>query len=590
MLTPVRQFLDLIKFEHTVFALPFAYLGMVLAAGGWPGWRTFLWITVAMAAARTLAMGVNRLADRHIDAHNPRTANRPLVSGRVAPATAWGGTLVAGGVLALAAGRLGPLPLKLLPGALLFLVGYPFTKRFTWLSHLVLGLTDGLAPMGAWVAVRGSLFTRADVPAWLLLGAVATWIGGFDLIYACQDADFDREAGLHAIPARFGVAAALRISILAHALTLGFLVLLGGWLRLGWPYWIGLVAVAGLLGYEHRLVRPGDLSRLDVAFFNVNGVISVTLFVSVVLALAVTGCGVPPGGPTPLRVAVLPILDALPLYVAEAEGYFADQGVAVTFVPAASAAERDQLLQAGQVDMVITDLVALALYNRAVGPGDPPAVVAARYAMVPTARFAQFRVMAAPDAGLDDSADLRDVPIGVSEGTVIAYVTTRLLQAEGLPADAIDLLAVPRIPERMALLEAGELRAATLPEPLASLAARQGARVLVDDTAHPQVSCSLFAFRAGALVDRPEAARGFLAAVDRASAAINADKARWGDLLVEHQLVPSALAGAYTLPDYPRNAVPTEAQYADVAAWLRETDRLDKAPAYATVVDAGYMR
>ncbi len=172
----VKDFLELIKFEHTIFALPFAYVGMLLAARAafdagrsspWPTWREFLWITVAMAAARTLAMGVNRLVDRALDARNPRTAGRPLVTGRVTLSTAVAGTALSAGVLVFAAARLGPLPLLLLPGALVFLLGYSYTKRFTWLSHFILGFTDGLAPMGAWVAVRGSLFAPADWPAWL---------------------------------------------------------------------------------------------------------------------------------------------------------------------------------------------------------------------------------------------------------------------------------------------------------------------------------------------------------------------------------------------------------------------------------------
>ena len=285
MLKKIRDFLELIKFEHTIFALPFAYVGMLVAAGGWPAWHQFFWITVAMAAARTLAMGTNRLADRVIDARNPRTANRPLVAGRIALSTAWVGTVVAGLILVFAAWQLGPMPLKLLPGALVFLVGYAFTKRFTWLSHFVLGFTDGLAPVGAWVAVRGSLFTMADLPAWLLLGVVTLWIGGFDLIYACQDVEFDREAKLHAIPARFGVANALALSSLCHVMMVALLMMLGITLGFGWPYWLGLVVIAGLLVYEHSLVRPDDLSRINVAFFNINSYISVTLLVSVLGAL-----------------------------------------------------------------------------------------------------------------------------------------------------------------------------------------------------------------------------------------------------------------------------------------------------------------
>lgn len=289
VLDKARDFLTLIRFEHTVFALPFAYLGMLLAprAGG-PTWYQFFWITVAMASARTLAMGANRIIDRTIDAQNPRTAGRPLASGRVKVSTAWIGTGISAAILTVAAWRLGPLPLVLLPGAALFLVGYSYTKRITWLSHFVLGFTDGLAPMGAWAAVRGSLFTTSDVPAWILLGAVTTWIGGFDLIYACQDVDFDRRSGLHSIPARFGTEVALHLSSACHLLTVALLCWLGVQVGLAWPYWLGVLISAGLLTYEHRLVRPDDLSRVDVAFFNVNGYISVTLFVSVLAALYLT--------------------------------------------------------------------------------------------------------------------------------------------------------------------------------------------------------------------------------------------------------------------------------------------------------------
>jgi 4-hydroxybenzoate polyprenyltransferase len=284
---PIRDFLELIKFEHTIFALPFAYLGMLLAAGGWPGWRQFLWITVAMAAARTVAMGFNRIADRWIDAHNPRTSNRPLVTGTISTRLAWIGTFIASLVLILAAWQLGPLPLRLLPGAFLFLFGYSFTKRFTWLSHFVVGFTDGLAPMGAWAAVRGSLFTLADLPAWILLAVVTLWIGGFDLIYACQDVPYDQQDGLHSIPARFGIAAALTVSAVSHVITVLLLLALGIIMGLSWPYWVGLLAVAVMLAWEHSLVHPDDLSRVDVAFFNVNSYISITLFLSILGALYV---------------------------------------------------------------------------------------------------------------------------------------------------------------------------------------------------------------------------------------------------------------------------------------------------------------
>lgn len=278
---PVRDFLELIKFEHTIFALPFAYLGMLLAANGWPSWRQFVWITIAMASARTVAMAFNRIADHQIDAHNPRTAQRPLVTGAISHHTAWGGLAIASLILILASWQLGELPLRLSPLAFLFLVGYSYTKRFTWLTHFLLGFTDGLAPLGAWAAVRGSLFTPSDAPAWSLLAVVTFWIGGFDLIYACQDVIYDRLDGLQAIPARFGIRLALRLSAICHILTVIILVILGNQVGLGWFYWLGLLAVSGLLAYEHSLVHPDDLSRLDIAFFNINSYISVTLFISI---------------------------------------------------------------------------------------------------------------------------------------------------------------------------------------------------------------------------------------------------------------------------------------------------------------------
>jgi 4-hydroxybenzoate polyprenyltransferase len=238
-----------------------------------------------MAAARTLAMGFNRIADRWIDAHNPRTAHRPLVTGTIPLRTAWIGIAIAAMVLAFAAWRLGPLPLKLLPFAYLFLLGYSFTKRFTWMTHFILGFTDSLAPAGAWAAIRGSLFTPADLPAWILVTIVTLWIGGFDLIYACQDIECDRRDHLQSIPARFGASAALNISVLCHASTIFLLAALGIIMKLSWPFWIGCAVTAMLLTWEHRLVKPNDLSKINVAFFNINSYISVTLFLSILAAL-----------------------------------------------------------------------------------------------------------------------------------------------------------------------------------------------------------------------------------------------------------------------------------------------------------------
>jgi 4-hydroxybenzoate polyprenyltransferase len=274
----VRHFLDAIKFEHTVFALPFAYVAMVLAADGWPGWHIVIWVTLAMAGARTLAMSVNRLADRFIDAANPRTAQRHLPTGLLTPAQVTAAAALSAALLLFSAWMLNPLCLILSPLAVLFLVGYSYTKRFTWLSHWILGFTDGIAAAGGWIAVRAGF----DPPVYVLWFALTVWIAGFDLIYACQDVAFDRRHGLHSVPARFGIAAALNTARVCHLLTIAAFALLGWMMGLGPLYWAGVLVVAALLVYEHSLVSPRDLSRLDIAFFNVNGYIAVILFFSVI--------------------------------------------------------------------------------------------------------------------------------------------------------------------------------------------------------------------------------------------------------------------------------------------------------------------
>ncbi|MBI3763029.1 MAG: UbiA family prenyltransferase [Chloroflexi bacterium] len=281
----IRTFLDMIRFEHTIFALPFAYLGMALAARGLPTLWQFIWITIAMAAARTAAMSLNRYIDRFIDSRNPRTAKRPIQAGRIGANTVLAGAILSLVILAAAAWQLNPLVFILFPGAVVFLVGYSYTKRFTALCHFILGFTDGLAPMGAWAAITGTVFARADLPAWLLLGVVTVWIGGFDILYALQDAEVDRREGLHSLPAWLGIPTGLWIARLCHALTVALLIAVGLVSALGWPYWIGVATVAGLLLYEHSLVTPTDLSKLNVAFFNVNGYISVTIFVATLVAL-----------------------------------------------------------------------------------------------------------------------------------------------------------------------------------------------------------------------------------------------------------------------------------------------------------------
>jgi 4-hydroxybenzoate polyprenyltransferase len=273
-----RHLLDAIKFEHTVFALPFAYIAMVLAAGGWPGARTLGWATAAMVGARTCAMATNRVVDRWIDAANPRTAARHLPRGLLGVGEVRALATAGAALLLLAAWMLNPLCLALAPLALVFLVGYNYTKRFTWTSHWILGFTDGIAAAGGWIAVRG----RFDPPVLVLWLALTVWIAGFDLIYACQDVAFDRAHGLHSVPARFGIAPALRVARLCHALTAVAFAALGLMLGLGVLYWVGWLVVVGLLVYEHSLVSPTDLSRLDVAFFNVNGYIALIVLASVV--------------------------------------------------------------------------------------------------------------------------------------------------------------------------------------------------------------------------------------------------------------------------------------------------------------------
>ena len=254
---------------------------MVLAAGGWPGWWTVGWVTAAMAGARTCAMATNRVVDRFIDARNPRTAGRHLPAGTLSVGELRLLAAAGAALMFVAAGMLNALCLALAPLALVFLVGYSYTKRFTWLSHWILGFTDGIAAAGGWIAVRGTF----DAPALVLWFALTVWIAGFDLIYACQDVDVDRAQGLHSVPARFGVAAALATARVSHALTAAALALLGGLAALGPWYWAGWVAVVGLLVYEHSLVNPRDLSRLDVAFFNVNGYIALIVLAAVVLGV-----------------------------------------------------------------------------------------------------------------------------------------------------------------------------------------------------------------------------------------------------------------------------------------------------------------
>jgi 4-hydroxybenzoate polyprenyltransferase len=272
----VRAFLRLVTIEHSVFALPFAYVAALTATAPDIRWSTLGLVTVAMIAGRTLAMAANRLIDREIDARNPRTAARELVTGAVSVRTAVAGSVAAGAVLLTSAALLNPLCLALSPAAVIPLIVYPYAKRFTNLPHAVLGLAQAIAPVGAWVAVTGS-FSGAG-PALVLGLAVGCWIGGFDLIYACQDAEVDRRTGVRSVPARFGIRAALRASSASHLVAFGLLLWFGAAAGYGWLWYFGLAATAAAFIYEHAIVRPDDLSRVNRAFFTANGFVALTLF------------------------------------------------------------------------------------------------------------------------------------------------------------------------------------------------------------------------------------------------------------------------------------------------------------------------
>ena len=272
----LRTVLEMIKFEHSVFALPFALTGALLAARftthGWPTGKQLLWIVVAMVAARSAAMTVNRIADVRYDKENPRTAQRALATGALSTTFAWVFTLIAVAVFIVAAWLLNPLALKLSPLALAIVFFYSYTKRFTNWSHLFLGFALGVAPAAAWIAITGHL----DARMLILCAAVTLWVGGFDVLYACQDVDFDRRAGLYSVPQRFGVAAALRIARSMHVAVVVLLAGLAASFALPWPAWAGIIVVAALLAYEHSLVKADDLSKLDAAFFAMNGYISIS--------------------------------------------------------------------------------------------------------------------------------------------------------------------------------------------------------------------------------------------------------------------------------------------------------------------------
>ena len=268
--------LEMIKWEHSIFALPFALIGAMLAARGWPTAWQLIWIVVAMVAARSAAMAFNRLVDAAYDAQNPRTRMRALPAGILSKRFVTVFVVISCGVFVFSAARLNRLCLYLSPLALAILLFYSYTKRFTVLSHIVLGACLGMSPIAAWIALRGEVSLSV-----LLLGAAVTlWTAGFDIIYACQDVEFDHALGLYSFPKRYGIRGALYTSAILHVLMLGLLVTVARLENLGWVAMAGLIAVACLLAYEHALVKPSDLSRVNAAFFTVNGYVSVLFFVT----------------------------------------------------------------------------------------------------------------------------------------------------------------------------------------------------------------------------------------------------------------------------------------------------------------------
>jgi len=283
MLKKIIILLEMIKFEHTVFALPFAFMGAFLAARGVPGAAEFGWIVLAMAGARTCAMGFNRIVDRRFDELNPRTASRALPAKAVRLSEAWIMVILAGAIFFFACYNLNQLTLILSPFALGLTLFYSLTKRFTWLCHVVLGVALAFSPLGGWVAVSGSLTNYPFV----LSAGVLFWVAGFDTVYACLDTDFDSEMGLFSLPSRFGRKNAFRIAVMFHVIAFGLFVLTGILVGLNYLYYIGIVFTGVALFYQHMVVNPKDLSRIQLSFFTLNGLISLTLFVSTWLSLVV---------------------------------------------------------------------------------------------------------------------------------------------------------------------------------------------------------------------------------------------------------------------------------------------------------------
>ncbi len=308
---------------------------------------------------------------------------------------------------------------------------------------------------------------------------------------------------------------------------------------------------------------------------------------TLVLGLSLGACAQATSAPAEavtLKIAVLPILDALPMYVADQEGLFETRGVKVEFIPAASAAERDQVITSGQADGMINEIVSTILYNK-----QTIQVQIVRFARTATSDTAMYRILAAGNSGIDSVDGLKGVPIGISEGTVIEYLTYRLLTAEGFAKDEIKTIPVPSIADRMALLGTGELKAAMLPEPLSSLAVQQGAKVILDDTKNPQFGYSTIAFRKSVIDQHPDAIRAFLAAIEDATAEINADPTKFSSLLTEQKLVPAPLVGSFSVPRFVTASIPDEAQWSDVLDWAKEKGLVTQDVSYQDSVTGSFL-
>ncbi|HUX37702.1 MAG TPA: ABC transporter substrate-binding protein [Rectinemataceae bacterium] len=308
---------------------------------------------------------------------------------------------------------------------------------------------------------------------------------------------------------------------------------------------------------------------------------------SILAALALVALGPLSGAaaaPVALRFAALPIVDMVPLYVAEKEGLFAKRGLAVEFIPVGAAPERDQLLASGRADGAVDEIQAVINFNR-----DRPRMKVLRWALRPAPGFPHFFILAAKGSGIVGASGLRGVEIGVSQGTIIEYVTERLLEAAGIRDEDIKTLNVPKMPDRMALLASGRLKAAVMPDPLATMARSQGALVALDDSAHPEYGSSVISFSTAYIAAQPETLRGFLAAVDEASALVNADPASYASILVERRIVPPSLVSTFKMPPFPRAGVPSKAEFEDALAWLKAKGLIDKDVAWSDSVDGSFL-